>query len=193
MARPHPIRMSEAEYLAHDLAHDEKHEFVNGEVLAMAGADPAHDRAVVNLILALGSRLRGGPCVVHSADLRVHLDETGLYAYPDVTVLCGPPRFADTRPRSLRNPTFLVEVLSPTTAAWDTGAKGAHYRRQASLQGYLLVSLPDRRLELFERQQDGRWLLTTAVAQEVLTIEALGLELPLDEVFAGVAELLEAR
>lgn len=84
--------MTEAEYLDYDLDHDGKHEFVNGEVRAIAGASEAHSLIAANLIFALGSRFRGGPCRVHGSDLRVRIDETGLYAYPDVTVVAGNPR-----------------------------------------------------------------------------------------------------
>jgi Uma2 family endonuclease len=182
--------VTEEEYLAWDLAHEGKHEFVNGEILAMAGTDPTHDRVVANLLAALTVRLRGGPCRVHTADLRVRTDETGLYSYPDLTVVCGEPTFAPTRPATLLNPTVLIEVLSPTTAAWDTGGKAAHYRRRASLRGHLLVTVPDRRIELYERRPDDRWLLTPVEGEAaVLRIEVLGVDLPLSEVFDGVAEL----
>jgi Uma2 family endonuclease len=183
-------KLTEHEYLAWELAHDGKHEYVNGEVLAMAGTDPSHDRVVANLVVALTARLRGGPCRVHTADLRVRIDETGLYAYPDLTVVCGEPVFAPTRPATLLNPTLVVEVLSPTTAAWDTGGKAAHYRRRESLRGHLLVTVPDRRIELYERRPADRWLLTPVQGEEAtLRIEVLDLDLPLGEVFDGVAEL----
>jgi Uma2 family endonuclease len=178
-------RMSEAEYLRYDLEHEGKHEFVNGELVAMAGADLRHDRVVGNALLAIGTRLRGGPCRFHTADQRVRLDETGLYAYPDVTVSCGEMQIADTRPRTLLNPTLVVEVQSPSTAAWDA-AKASHYRRRASMKAYVLVSIPDKRVELYERQDDDRWLLTTYTAEDVLPLAVIGIEVPLAELWDGL-------
>lgn len=96
--------MTEAEYLEYDRTHDGKYEYVNGEVVAMSGVSDAHDRIQVNATVALATRLRGGPCRVRGAALRVRLDETGLYGYPDLTIVCGEPAFAATRPVTLLNP-----------------------------------------------------------------------------------------
>ena len=82
--------MTEAEYLEYDRTHDGKHEYVNGEVVAMSGVSDAHDRIQVNATVILANRLRGGPCRVRGSDLRIRLDETGLYAYPDLTIVCDP-------------------------------------------------------------------------------------------------------
>ncbi|MBI5493598.1 MAG: Uma2 family endonuclease [Deltaproteobacteria bacterium] len=117
-------RMTEEQYLAFDIANEGKHEFVNGEAVAMAGASEAHSILQANILVALTNRLRGGRCRVHGSDLRVRLAETGMYAYPDVTVVCGKAEFAPTRPESLLNPRVIVEVLSETTANYDLGAKG---------------------------------------------------------------------
>ncbi len=87
--------MSEAEYLEYDRAHDGKHEYVNGEVVAVSGVSDAHDRIQVNATVALANRFRGGPCRVRGAgSARVRLDETGLYCYPDLTIVYGEPAFA---------------------------------------------------------------------------------------------------
>jgi Uma2 family endonuclease len=114
--------MSEAEYLEYDRTHDGKYEYVNGEVVAMSGVSDAHDRIQVNATVALANRLRGGPCRVRGAGLRVRLDETGLYCYPDLTIVCGEPAFAPTRPVTLLNPRVIIEVLSETTEEYDRGA-----------------------------------------------------------------------
>lgn len=182
-------QVKEAEYLRYDLEHEGKHEFVDGEIIAMAGVSPRHDRVVANLLVAISLRLRNGPCRASTADLRVRIDETGLYAYPDMTVTCGAPEFADTRPRTLLNPTLLVEVHSPSTAGWDA-VKAAHYRNRGSVRAYLLVSIPDRRVELYERHDDG-WLLRTFTADATVPLAALETELPLAEVWDGVDELPE--
>lgn len=178
-------RMTEAEYLAFDLAQEGKHEFVNGDVVAMSGASPDHDTVFGNLYLALGNRLRGGPCRVRGPDLRVRLDETGMYAYPDLVVVCGKPEFTDTRPETLLNPRVVVEVLSESTEDYDRGAKAAHYRHRASVDAVVLVDSRRRFVELQTRNADGTWTLAERTAGEVPLV-ALGVSLPLDELYEGV-------
>ncbi len=175
--------MTEAEYLAWDRDHEGKREFVNGEMIAMAGAGEAHDRIVMNLALALGNRLRGGPCRVHSADMRVLIDETGLYAYPDLSVVCGPPDLTDTRPPSLKNPRLLVEVLSSSTEGWDRSAKLEHYRRRASVDTILFADSRRRQIERYVRNDDGSWTLTDHSEGE---LAVLGVDLSIDDIYEGV-------
>lgn len=98
-----------AEYLEYDRTHDGRHEYVNGEIIAMAGASMAHGSLVSNAHFRLRQSMRGG-CRAVIADLRVAIDETGLYAYPDITVVCGEPDLAPTTPETLLNPAVLIEV-----------------------------------------------------------------------------------
>ena len=187
MGRPVTVaRMSEPEYLAYELAHEGKHELVNGEVLAMAGVTEAHSLIQANLTVALGTRLRGGPCRVHVSDLRVRLDEAGLYGYPDLTVVCGAAEFAPTHPETLLNPRMLVEVLSESTEEYDRGAKVAHYRHRASVDTILLVDSRRRLVELQTRNADGTWTLSERSAG---TLRLLDLEVSLDELYEGVPGL----
>jgi Uma2 family endonuclease len=133
--QPQPAVYTEDEYIARERDADHKSEFLRGRVYPMAGASPRHNLIVANLQRAPGNALRDRPCVVLPSDQRVCVEPTGLYTYPDVTVVCGPlrmhPRFDDTR----LNPSILVEVLSPSTEAYDRGIKFAHYRRLESLRG----------------------------------------------------------
>jgi Uma2 family endonuclease len=184
MSRPATVsRMSEAEYLAYDRSHEGKHELVNGEVVAMSGASDAHDRIQVNAVVALANRLRGGPCRVRGADLRVRLEETGLYAYPDLTVVCGEPHFAPTTPVTLLNPRVIVEVLSESTEEYDRGAKVAHYRRRASVDEILLIDSRQPLVEVLRRNADGTWTLSEH--REGL-VRVLDVELPLVELYDSV-------
>ncbi len=176
--------MTEAAYLAYDQSHAGKHEYVNGEVVAISGVSDAHDRIQVNATLALGSRLRGGPCRVRGSDLRVRLDETGLYCYPDLTIVCGEPAFADTRPVTLLNPRVVIEVLSETTEEYDRGAKVAHYRHRASVDLLLLIDSQRRLIERQQRNPDGTWTLSEHTAGSVLVLDHA---LPFDELYDGVA------
>ncbi len=184
MGRPATVgRMTEAEYLAYDLAHECKCELVNGEVLAMSGVTPAHAAVQVNLMVALANRLRGSECRVWGSDMRVRLDETGLYGYPDLTIVCGPPQFASTHPETLLNPRVIVEVLSESTEEYDRGAKTAHYRRRASVEVVLLVDSRNQLAELQRRNIDGTWTLSEHTAG---AIRVLDLEVPFDEIYDGL-------
>jgi Uma2 family endonuclease len=190
-AGPHPY-VSEAEYLAYDLAHEGRHEFYNGEIVAMAGATEAHALVTANLTRGLGNRLRGTQCRVYSADLRVHTEEDGAYVYPDVTVVCGPSVLLPTSPPTLVNPTLVCEVLSPSNAAHDRGAKSAHYRRMPSLAAYLLVDIDARRVEAYYRGEDGVWRLSEAQGAGRLEVPTMQLSLELAEAWEGLEQLAEA-
>lgn len=180
-------RMTEAEYLAYDLAHEGRHEYYPpGDIVSMSGASEAHVLISVNLLIALGVRLRGGPCRVYNADMRVRLDDTGAYVYPDVSIVCAPPVFTDTRPPSLCNPAVVIEVLSDTTEGHDRGAKAAHYRHLPGLLAYVLVATRERRIEVYARQSDGSWRLTEAEGDGAVTLPPHGLGLSLAEVYEGV-------
>lgn len=184
-------RMSEEEYLAFDLATEGKHEFVNGEVIAMAGASMAHLTIHTNLTLGIGNRLRGRPCRVVGSDARVRIDETGMYAYPDLTVYCGQPDLAPTNPPSMLNPKVIIEILSESTADYDRGAKAAHYRHRATVEAILFVDSLRPLVEIQTRNADGTWTLDERTAGEV-RVAAIDVTLPFDEIYEGV-ELEAAR
>lgn len=187
-ALPKPI-VTEAEYLAWDSSHEGKHEFINGEIVAMAGASARHVVATVNIGATLQRALAGRRCLVFASDQRVRIDETGLYAYPDVAVTCARPQFSTTKPESLLNPQLLVEVLSESTGTYDRGPKFAHYRQRPSVQAVVFVDVVTRQVEHYARTPAG-WLLTEAKGDGTIDIPSLGFGLPLDEVFAGF-DLLE--
>jgi Uma2 family endonuclease len=139
-----------------------KSEYYQGEMFAMAGAGEAHNVLVTNLVTGLNNQLRSRPCRVYPSDMRVRVSATGLYTYPDVVVICGERRFLDERRDTLLNPSLLVEVLSPSTEAYDRGRKFEDYRSVESLREYLLVASDRVHADLYTRQPDGRWLLTSA-------------------------------
>ena len=117
------------DYLEIERAATCKSEYSNGEMWAMAGATESHIVIVSNLVRELGNQLKGRPCRVYSNDMRVQVDATGLYTYPDVILVCGERRFLDEPRDTLLNPLVIIEVLSPSTADYDRGAKFAHYRQ----------------------------------------------------------------
>lgn len=177
--------VTEAEYLEYDRTHEGRHEFVNGEIIAMAGASFAHLRLASNTMITLGRALSGRACVPYASDLRVAIDETGLYAYPDITVVCGEPELAPTTPETLLNPTVLIEVLSESTASYDRGEKLEHYRRRASVQAVVLIDSREVRVTVVSRNPDATWTITDATSD---TIRVPGIDLTLDlaELYAGV-------
>lgn len=180
--------MTETEYLAFEETAPERNAWVNGELVAMAGASFAHSRVTANLLAAFHGALRGGPCAVLTADTRVRVEQTRLYVYPDLTIVCDKPRTAATRPHTLLNPTVVVEVLSPSTESADRGWKWQHYQQLASLRAYLLVDPLLRTMELFTRDGE-RWTYAMAGVGASLSIGPLGVDLAAPEVFAGLEGL----
>src|SRR5262245_54952093 len=153
-------KLTTAEYLAFERNAEQKHEFVNGEMFAMAGASPEHNSVTENLSIEIGSRLKGGPCRTYSRDLRVKVHRTGLYTYPDLIVVCGKPEFDPLHRDTLVNPQVVFEVLSPSTESYDRGAKFRHYQQLPSVREYVLVSQDRAQVDRFVRQPDETWVLT---------------------------------
>lgn len=184
-------RLTVVEYLAYDLAHEGRHEFYNGEVVAMAGGSEAHALVTINLAAALRGALASSGCRVYSGDLRVRTEEHGAFVYPDLTVVCGPSVLLPTTPPTLTNPRLVAEVLSPSTAAHDRGAKAANYRRIVSLSAYVLVDIAERRVEAFHRGEDGVWRLAEAQGDAELDLTPLGIRLKLADIWAGLEDVVE--
>lgn len=152
-------RCTPEQYLAMERRADHKSEYINGRVVAMAGASRAHNLLAGNFYRELSRQLQGRPCEAYISDMRVKVSQTGLYTYPDVAVACGDIRYEDAGSDTLLNPAVIVEVLSPSTEAYDRGEKFAHYRRLESLREYLLVTQDKVRIEHYVRQGD-QWLLS---------------------------------
>jgi Uma2 family endonuclease len=176
------------EYLAWERQQLEKHEFHGGEVFAMAGATSEHNLIVANVLGELRTALRQKPCRVYASDLRVKIPATGLYTYPDASVVCGRPEFEDDKLDTLLNPLVLVEVLSDSTEDYDRGTKFTNYRTIASFRDYVLVSTDRVLVESATRREDGSWVLREFRGGERFTIESVGVELAVDELYLKVFE-----
>lgn len=186
MARFAPIaHMTYAEYVAAEAASDVRHEFLNGDVWAMAGGTPEDAALAAAFIRELGAALRGKPCRVYTSDARVRILATGLSTYPDLTVVCGALETAPEDPDALTNPVVLVEVLSDATEAYDRGAKAAHYRRIASLREYVLVSQGEPLIEVYRRTDGGRWELLEARPGDAVELAALGVRLDVSTLYTN--------
>lgn len=177
-------RHSFAEYLALEQMNPVRHEFCDGEVWAMAGGSPAHAAIAINIASVLREQLRGRPCRVFGSDLRIRVLATGLATYPDVSVVCDQLELdpGDPSGHTVVNPVLLVEVLSPSTEAYDRGEKLAHYKRIPSLREVVLVAQDERRLELWRREGE-RWTVELARGDEVARASCVDCSLPLAEVY----------
>lgn len=179
-------RLDLESFLALERAATEKHELWSGEAYAMAGASFAHNQLVANVVGELRARLRGRPCQALPSDLRVFVPAKGGIVYPDATILCGERLLRDGAADVLLNPTVIVEVLSPETEKFDRGEKFEGYRGIPSVAEVLLIAQHTRRVEHFARQPDGSWLLRVYRDADVCPLPAASVELPLDELYAGV-------
>lgn len=154
-------KLTEAEYLAIENAAEFRSEFYAGEMFAMAGASRQHNELKENLSGELFNRLKGGSCRTYSADMRLKVKRTGLYTYPDVMIVCGPPEFEAVQGvDTLLNPQVVFEILSDTTERYDRGTKFQHVQKLPSVREYVLVSQDRVRVERFVRQPDETWVLT---------------------------------
>lgn len=153
----------------------------------MAGATYEHTLVKDNMAREAGNQLKDGPCRVLTSDLRVKVDATGLYTYPDIVVVCDEPRFEDEVLDTLRNPRALVEVLPDSTEKYDRGAKFGHYRQLPSLTEVVFVAQDQPLIERYGRQPDGGWLLTESKGlSSVFEFASIPVKIPLAEIYRGV-------
>ena len=179
--------LAPAEYLAWERKTNTKNEYLNGQIVAMAGASFAHNIITTNTTTALNNQLVGSDCIVVASDMRVRTNPAASYFYPDVLVVCDEPRFEDNAFDTLLNPIVLVEVLSPSTEAYDRGEKFAHAKQLASLQAYILVSQERVHVEHYLRHGT-QWVLTELRSlEDVLTLASIDCELPLRDIYTHVA------
>ena len=180
-------RYTPEEYLALERQAQCKSEYYAGEIFAMAGASRWHNLIVTNVLRELSLQLKGRPCTTYPSDMRVKVSPTGLYTYPDITVVCGEARFEDNQQDTLLNPTLIVEVLSESTEAYDRGGKFAHYRKLASLMEYVLITQTKPHIEPYLRQPDNRWLLAEADSlSDTIHLPSIECHLALAEVYDKV-------
>lgn len=160
-----------------------KHEYLDGQIYAMAGGTPEHAALAATVIGLLFLQLRDGVCRAHNADLRVRIAETGMTTYPDVTVVCGPRTLDPDDTNAVTNPTLLVEILSKTTAHYDRGDKFEHYKRLPSLKQYLLVSHVDEAVELWTLAY-GQWSLQVIKAGDIAQLDSINATLDVAALYA---------
>jgi Uma2 family endonuclease len=179
--------LTQAEYLQIERKAEFKSEYFQGEMFAMSGASRRHNLIAVNLTSGLHRRFREQPCEVYSGDMRVKVQKDGLYTYPDVVVVGDRPELEDKQVDTLLNPLLILEILSPSTEAYDRGKKFEMYQGLDSLQHYLLVAQDRPFMMHYHRQGGNDWLLHTAQdLNEGIVLDDLEIELPLAEIYERV-------
>jgi Uma2 family endonuclease len=185
-AQPKPYITIE-QYLLAEREGTEKHEYFAGHVYLMSGASARHNRIAGSTYASLYSQLRRRNCNVYPSDMRVKAVETGLYTYPDITIVCGNKQYEDEKEDTLVNPTIIIEILSPSTEKYDRGKKFLNYRTILSLREYILISQDSYHIEQYVRQSNNKWVLSEASGKDAqLELSTIQCVLALDEVYEKV-------
>jgi Uma2 family endonuclease len=174
------------QYLAAERVAELKHEYIAGEVVAMAGATREHILITGNISQRLRNQLEGKPCETYSNDMRVRATPT-TYVYPDVVVVCEEPRFEDLEFDILLNPTVVIEVLSKSTEARDRGEKFSDYRANESVKEIIFVSQHRPRVEQYVRQANDKWTFHEVTDPSgLIALGSIGCTLSLTEIYERV-------
>jgi len=180
------VPMTVDEYLAFERASTEKHEFADGEIFAMSGGTYEHSIISQAFGATLRTALAGRKCSVPNSDMKIQVPSSEKFVYPDAAVVCGRPQFKDDKRDVLLNPRVIVEVLSPTTEAYDRGDKFANYRTIPSLMHYILAAQDKPFVEVYTRQEDGAWMLREYGPGTQIKLSAVDCSLDVDQIYAGV-------
>jgi len=187
MAQPAVKYLSPSEYLTFEREAADRHEYYKGEIFAMSGASFKHNIIEDNVRGTLHTFLKGKNCRSFGSNLRVHIPQNTLYTYPDVLIVCDKPIFQDDTFDTLLNPTVIIEILSPSTANYDRGAKFDLYREINSLKEYILIDASTIHFVHYVKNADNTWTLSESkTLADSFYINAIGLKLPLLEVYASV-------
>ena len=186
MVQTKPL-LTPREYLTLERAAEEKSEYIDGEMVAMPRVNIWHSLILVNLIGEIHGQLRQRSGEVYPSIMRLHIPGTGLYTYPDVTVVLDFPRFTDQEEDNLLNPTLLIEILSPASKAYDRGKKFEHYKTIDSLAEYVLVSQDTPWVEQRLRQDNNNWhIATTSGLDQKVILSSIGCELELAKIYQKI-------
>lgn len=186
---PEIHRFTVEEYLSLEQEATDKHEFHDGEILAMSGGSLEASLIAANTTREIGNALKGKPCRVAESNLRVRIPPRNRYLYPDALIFCGSPEFdpLDNKRHTILNPRVIIEVLSPSTEGYDRGDKFASYREIPSLQEYIMIAQDRVSVESWVRESDGNWsILTFAGLTAVAVVRSVGINIPMSEIYSGV-------
>lgn len=182
-------------YLALEAESEVKYEFHDGFISAMAGGTPEHGLIAMNFSTGLNSEIQRNnkPCAVYSSDVKMRIEHTNRTFYPDASVVCDKAEKSTKDPQALTNPVLILEVLSESTAAFDRGAKFAHYRQIESLREYVLVSQNEPMVDTYYRTDDGTWEIQTITnITDKVVLKSLDCEIPMSDIYRMVPGISEA-
>lgn len=184
VANPQLQYMSPQEYLEWEKTQELRYEYIDGKVFAITGGTIPHNRIACNLGTELDGFLAEKGCDFYISDVKVQVSESGPYHYPDVVVTCddGDKEAIDM----IRYPCLIVEVLSPSTEAFDRGKKFTRYRQSNTLQEYVLIESDEIAVECFRRNDEGLWVLHTYGEGDTLTLESVGISIPVEKLYRRV-------
>lgn len=174
------------QYLTLSGGSDTKLEFLEGDIFAMAGGSPAHSARCLAIGSELRNQLESRPCRPYDSNLRIRVVPTGLWTYPDVTVICGKLEVDPADKNTATNPTLIVEVLSDSTESYDRGLKFEHYKQIASLKEYVLASQHEPLIEVLRRGEREEWTRLEARVGGRLTLSSIGCTLAVDRAYDGI-------
>ena len=183
---PAQTYLTPEEYLTWERKQPFKNEYHNGQIIAMSGANRWHNHITLDTAIHLNNQLMESEREVYASQMRVRTSPTVSYLYPDVIVVCGEQRFEDDTFDTLLNPIVVIEVLSPSTAAYDRGEKFEYYKQLASLQEYLLISQDSVRVEHYCRQETQWFHNTFQRLEDVLLLASIECEVPLRAIYRRV-------
>jgi Uma2 family endonuclease len=185
---PRQSKLAPDEFLAWEREQEDRHFYVGGEVFAMAGGSPRHNRLSARAIARLESGLEGGPCGVYSSDQKVGLPNDE-FVYADAVVICGQPTLRGGTSDVVTNPSAVIEVLSKSTEAYDRGDKQKGYLALASIQHFVLMSQREARVEVYTRQADGSFRYDVVETGATIHLDRIGMSIAVDALYDGVLDL----
>jgi Uma2 family endonuclease len=184
----HAHRYTYGDYVALEQQSPTKHEYLGGEIYAMAAGSEEHSALAAEVLRALGNAVGARPCRVHTSDLRIYVEAVGLATFPDGAVVCGGLEQHARSPKATAlNPVVLLEVTSDSSEEYDTIDKLEYYRTIPTLRDYVVVSHRERRITVHSRNTEGDWTCRVAIADGRVTVQGLGAELVVDEIYRASA------
>lgn len=172
------------EYLEREKAAKRKSEYYKGEIFAMSGAGTRHNIISINLVVNLGSRLKGRPCQPYGSDMRIHIPENTLFTYPDISIICGDVNPSPEDKDTAIQPSVIIEILSPSARNYDRGGKFKLYRDIPTLKEYILVDSEAVGIEVFRIDPHDHWVLEEyKTMEDTLVIQAVGISIPLQDIY----------
>ncbi len=181
-----PLRLTVAEYLEWEETNEVKHEYIDGELRSMTGANRNHNRIMTNVTIAIGRQLDNSNCSLLSSQMKVKVGET-RYLYPDLSAVCGEETFERENEMVLLNPVLVIEVTSPSSIEFDRGEKRDFYFDVPAIQEYLVIDQHRVYVERNTRSESGWQVQVYADLEDVIPLEALNCTLPLDQVYRGIS------